>query len=261
MTTDEFFSLPLEWKAFLNGQYDFSNAKAESLIDFVSNERNSKMVHPDQEEMFAAFHLTLPDQCQVVLLGQDPYPTAGNAHGLSFSVKDSINLQPAIEQQSSSQLPSSQQPGLQYPIPQKPAKKLPGSLKNIFKERHADLGIPPSQSGDLTAWARQGVLLLNTVLTVESGEPGSHRKKGWEVFTDAVIKSISAQERKIIFWLWGNDAQKKRDLIDVSRHIILETVHPSPLSASRGFFGSKPFSRTNAILKDWGRAEIDWRNE
>ena len=160
-------------------------------------------------------------------MGQDPYHGAGQAHGLAFSVR--------------------------------PGVRPPASLGNIFKELKTDLGIVASiGSGDLTPWARQGVLLLNAVLTVRDGEPLSHRGKGWERFTDAVLQAVSEGPLPAVFVLWGAQAQKKRTLIDVTRHEVIESAHPSPLSARTGFFGSKPFSRINAALKIWGRSEIDW---
>jgi uracil-DNA glycosylase len=219
------FNLPTEWIPFLNPFYDFS--KAQAVVEFLQLERLSKQILPNSEDTFRAFELTLPSSIEVVILGQDPYPTPGNAHGLAFSVQDGV--------------------------------KIPASLKNIFKELESDLSVPISKSGNLTPWAKQGILLLNTVLSVVAGEAGSHRKKGWEQFTDAVIQAISASARPVVFLLWGADAQKKKSLIDSTRHLILESVHPSPLSARNGFFGSKPFSQINNQLVNWGRTAIDWK--
>jgi uracil-DNA glycosylase len=164
---------------------------------------------------------------RVVILGQDPYPTPGHAHGLSFSVL--------------------------------PGVRLPGSLRNIVRELTDDLGIPRPDHGHLVAWARQGVFLLNCVLTVEAGKPGSHRGRGWEEFTDGVLRKLSATGPRKVFLLWGNDARKKAGLIDGDRHCVLESAHPSPLSAWQGFLGSRPFSKANQALISFGREPIDWR--
>ncbi|MDD3154852.1 MAG: uracil-DNA glycosylase [Victivallaceae bacterium] len=185
-------------------------------------------VYPPREKIFTALAMVPPEKVRAVILGQDPYHKEHQAHGMAFSVP----------------------PDLQ---------KLPPSLRNIFKEAAADLHwATPPPSGSLLPWAREGVLLLNTVLTVRAHEPGSHRKKGWEAFTDAVIKVLNERMEPVVFLLWGNDARAKRVLITESRHCVIESNHPSPLSASRGFFGSRPFSRTNAFLKEHARGEIDW---
>ena len=178
-------------------------------------------------DIFNAFKITPYKSIKAVILGQDPYHEPGQAHGLCFSVKEGT--------------------------------KLPPSLVNIYKELYSDLGIEPSESGDLTAWAKQGVLLLNTTLTVRRGVANSHSKCGWTEFTDEVIKKISEREKPVVFILWGGNARAKKSLIDLSRHFVIESAHPSPLSCYNGFFGSKPFSRTNEYLKSIGETPIDWR--
>jgi uracil-DNA glycosylase len=182
---------------------------------------------PREAQIFRAFDLCKWSDVKVVILGQDPYPTKGHAHGLCFSVAPNV-------------------------------KPLPKSLVNIFKERQADLELPPLPNGDLSHWAQQGVLLLNTILTVEEGKPDSHKNWGWEQFTDAVIEKIASEKKHIVFVLWGAKAQAKATQIDPSKHLILKTAHPSPLAAHRGFFGSKPFSKTNAFLRMIGEREIQW---
>ncbi len=198
-----------------------------ALQEFIAAERSEHQVFPPQEHVFAAFALTPFESVRVVILGQDPYHDISQAHGLSFSV----------------------QPGV----------KIPASLRNIFKELNDDLGHPLPKHGCLTRWAEQGVLLLNAVLTVRAHEANSHRRKGWETFTDAVIVGLSNRSDPIIFVLWGKPAQAKRSWIDAAKHVILEAAHPSPLSAYNGFFGSKPFSKINVRLREWSQAEIDWR--
>jgi uracil-DNA glycosylase len=197
------------------------------LQQFLEIERQQHQVFPPAACVFAALELTPFEQVRVVILGQDPYHGVGQAHGLAFSVL--------------------------------PGVKLPGSLRNIFKELADDVGCPKPAHGCLTAWATQGVLLLNTVLTVRAHEANSHRGKGWETFTDAVIAALSNRIDPLIFVLWGKPAQAKEKLIDVSRHVVLQAAHPSPLSAHNGFFGSKPFSKINDTLKSWGQPAIDWR--
>ncbi|MDN6691947.1 MAG: uracil-DNA glycosylase, partial [Enterococcus sp.] len=177
--------------------------------------------------IFEALELTPYDQVKVVILGQDPYHGADQAHGLSFSV----------------------QPGV----------KIPPSLRNIYQELQSDLGIPPVQHGNLVRWAEQGVLMLNTVLTVREGQAYSHRGKGWEQLTDAIIERLNEREKPIVFILWGKPAQEKIKMIDTTKHAIVKSVHPSPLSAHRGFFGSKPFSKANQFLEGWGEQPIDWQ--
>jgi len=183
-------------------------------------------VLPSREQWFSAFAHTPLARTRVVILGQDPYPTPGHAHGLSFSVERSVD-------------------------------PLPRSLRNIFRELEDDLGIV-NQHGDLRGWADQGVLLLNRVLTVEAGAAGSHRGRGWELLTDAVVRRLAARETPTVFILWGNEARKQAAVIDSRRHCVLESAHPSPLSARRGFFGSRPFSRANDFLRAHGRQPINW---
>lgn len=200
------------------------------LKDFLQSQIQRKIpIYPPAKDFFRAFHLTPFQQVRVVILGQDPYHNPGQAHGLCFSV------------------PSGQKP--------------PPSLLNIFKELRSDLGIPVPSGGDLSAWARQGVLLLNTVLSVEENKPGSHQGKGWEVLTDSVIRFLSQERENIVFVLWGSQAQKKKELIRLPEHGIIQSPHPSPLSAHRGFLGSRPFSQANAFLKSRGLQEVDWRLE
>lgn len=201
----------------------------QTLQDFLAQEAAAgKTLLPPAAMRFNALQATALDKVKVVILGQDPYPTVGHAHGLAFSVL----------------------PGV---------KPLPRSLLNIVKELLTDVGVDNSHTGCLQAWANQGVLLLNTVLSVEAGQAGSHQKQGWERFTDAVIQAVNQQTQPVVFVLWGGHAQKKAGLIDASRHLILQSAHPSPLSARRGFFGSKPFSRANAFLQAQGREEVRWQ--
>ena len=196
------------------------------LETFVEEERENHMIFPPPEDVFAALEATPYDKVSVLILGQDPYHGPGQAHGLSFSVR----------------------PGI----------KPPPSLVNIYKELKDDLGIPIPKHGYLMHWAEQGILLLNTVLTVREHEAFSHRKHGWEKFTDAIIHKVSDKPDPVVFVLWGAPAQKKIELIDTSRHIIIKSAHPSPLSAKTGFFGSKPFSKVNAALEAAGKPPIDW---
>ncbi len=196
------------------------------LKEFIISEKNKYKIYPPGSEIFSAFNYTLFDKVKVVILGQDPYHGKGQANGLCFSVKDGITKPP--------------------------------SLKNIFKELQNDLGYPVPVSGNMEKWAQQGVLLLNATLTVRAGQAGSHQNKGWENFTDAVIKILSEKKENLIFILWGAFAQAKEKLIDASRHYIIKSAHPSPFSADRGFFDSHPFSRTNEFLKKAGVKEIDW---
>lgn len=197
-----------------------------ALKQFLIEEKKKSIVFPPNQLIFNAFNLTPFDKVKVVLLGQDPYHNVGQAHGLCFSVPDGVAH--------------------------------PKSLVNIFKELHDDIGCPIPKSGNLEKWAKQGVLLLNATLTVRAHEAGSHQKKGWEEFTNAVIKTISDKKEGVVFLLWGNYAQEKIPLIDQNKHHILTTVHPSPLSASRGFFGCRHFSKTNQILQVEGKEPIDW---
>jgi len=213
-----------DWTEALATQ--FESDWFQSLSEFVSQQRAEATVFPPAEETFNAFRLTSLAATRVVILGQDPYHGPGQAHGLCFSVRDSV-------------------------------AKLPPSLKNIYKEMASDLGCEIPPRGDLESWARQGVLLLNTVLTVRESEANSHRKKDWEKFTDAVIRCIGQRETPCVFILWGKPAEKKLPLI-ADQHMTIVSPHPSPLSAHRGFFGSRPFSRTNEALDSFGQTTIDW---
>lgn len=213
------------WKKHL--AQEFNKPYFLELVEFVKNAYASKKVYPPCPNIFRAFIECSFEDCKVVILGQDPYHTPNTANGLSFSVNPE-------------------------------SKKLPPSLINIFKELKGDLGIDANRDGDLTRWARQGVLLLNAVLTVNQGEPGSHAKKGWEIFTDSVIKTISDQKNNVVFFLWGAYAQEKGKIIDETKHLLIKSAHPSPFSADRGFFGSKPFSKANKYLRENGIKEIEW---
>lgn len=196
------------------------------LQKFVVEERQRSTVYPPHDEVFTALHLTPFSEVKAVILGQDPYHGPNQAHGLCFSVRKGVQLPP--------------------------------SLQNIFKELEQDLGIPAPDHGCLDHWARQGVLLLNATLTVRRSNAASHQGKGWETFTDEVLKTVDEKPERVVFILWGASARKKKPLIDTSRHVVIESPHPSPLSASSGFFGSRPFSRTNAALVEAGREPIDW---
>jgi uracil-DNA glycosylase len=200
-----------------------------TLGEFVDGEREKfpGLVYPPEEDVFSAFELTPFDEVSVLILGQDPYIHAGQAHGLCFSVRPNV--------------------------------KPPPSLQNIFKELKTDVGFTIPNHGFLTAWAKQRVLLLNTILTVREGQALSHKGRGWEKFTDAVIRRVSAKTTPVVFVLWGAPAQKKLALIDTQRHIIVKAAHPSPLSASKGFFGSRPFSAINRALAQLGQPAIDWQ--
>lgn len=212
------------WKARL--QIEFDKPYFDSLTQFVRGEYASTTVYPPGREMFAAFDACPFDNVRVVILGQDPYHEPGQAHGLCFSVNDGVPFPP--------------------------------SLVNIFKEIESDLGKPIPSSGNLLRWAQQGVLLLNATLTVRAHQAGSHQNKGWETFTDAVIHTLADEREHIVFMLWGSYAQRKGAFIDRSKHLVLQSPHPSPLSAYRGFFGNKHFSRTNEYLVQHGYNPIDW---
>ncbi|MNJ92852.1 Uracil-DNA glycosylase [compost metagenome] len=217
--------LESSWKKKLHAE--FEKDYMVKLKKFLGSEyKAKKTVFPRGDEYFAAMNHTPFDQVKVVIVGQDPYHGPGQAHGLCFSVREGVPLPP--------------------------------SLLNIYKELEADLGIPRSKSGSLLAWADQGVLLLNSVLTVENGKAASHQGQGWEQFTDKIIALINEQRENVVFVLWGAYAQKKASFVDRKRHFVLESPHPSPLSAHRGFFGTKPFSKVNAYLRSKGIAEIDW---
>lgn len=208
---------------------EFEKPYFQELINFLEEEYKHEVIYPERDDIFNALTYTAYNDVKVVILGQDPYHGPNQAHGLSFSVKKGV--------------------------------RLPPSLKNIYKELEADIGCTVPAHGDLTRWAKQGVLLLNTVLTVRQGAAHSHKGKGWEIFTDHVISRLNERETPVIFVLWGLPAQKKKKLIDESKHFIIESVHPSPLSVYRGFFGSKPFSKINQYLREFKREEIDWELE
>ena len=219
--------MPDDWKQAL--AEELTSPNMDDLRDFLKQQYQAgKTIYPKGSQMFNAFNLTPLSSVKVVILGQDPYHGAGQAMGLSFSVPKTIPKPP--------------------------------SLNNILKEMADDIGTTYSRHGDLTHWARQGVLLLNSSLSVEAGQAGSHQGKGWEQFTDAVIEAVNQQTEHTVFILWGSHAKKKGKFIDTSKHLILTSVHPSPLSANRGgFFGTKPFSKANAYLKEHGRTPIDWQ--
>jgi len=212
------------WKSRLKTEFD--KPYFVQLIDFVKNEYQTQTVYPPGKEIFRAFDKCNFDDVKVVIIGQDPYHGPGQANGLCFSVRDGV--------------------------------RMPPSLVNIFKEIQKDLGKPIPTSGDLERWANQGVLLLNATLTVRASSAGSHQNKGWETFTDAVIQTISNECENVVFLLWGAYAQKKGEIIDRKKHLVLMSAHPSPFSADRGFFGCKHFSKANDYLKGKGLKEIEW---
>ncbi|MEZ5323199.1 MAG: uracil-DNA glycosylase [Microthrixaceae bacterium] len=213
-----------DWNPILRDEFD--KPYWAELRRFVADERWRGTVYPEPDEEFAALHLTPYRSLKAVILGQDPYHGPGQAHGLCFSVRDGVAMPP--------------------------------SLLNIFQELEDDLGCPRPTSGNLTAWARQGVLLLNTTLTVRRGEPASHTGRGWETFTDRVIAAANQKDERIVFVLWGAHARRKKGLIDTSRHVVIESSHPSPMSAHHGFLGSRPFSAANSALLDAGREPVQW---
>jgi uracil-DNA glycosylase len=214
-----------DWNPVL--RKEFAKPYWANLQQFVAAERARHVVFPAIDEVFAALHLTTYATTRVVILGQDPYHGPGQAHGLCFSVRRGVAVPP--------------------------------SLANIHKELEADLGIASPSHGNLEAWAHQGVLLLNATLTVRAGQAASHQGKGWEIFTDEVLRAVNHKTHPVVFILWGASARRKKSLIDLSRHTVIESAHPSPLSAHNGFFGSRPFSRTNAALETAGLTPIDWR--
>ncbi len=224
-TTTTNIQIEPSWKKVLQGE--FTKPYFESLRTFVRDSYLSKKIFPKPQHVFQAFSKCPFDSVKVVIIGQDPYHGEGQAIGLSFAVHEGTALPP--------------------------------SLKNIFKEIESDTGVIPEKNGDLGRWAEQGVLLLNATLTVEAGKPGSHQGMGWEKFTDAVIQTISDSREHVVFILWGNYAKQKVVLIDCAKHFIIESPHPSPFSAHNGFFGSKPFSKTNKYLKSHGINQIDWK--
>lgn len=213
-----------DWNPLLRDQFEMPYWR--DLQAFVAEERRHHPVYPPPDDVFAALHLTPYADVKVMILGQDPYHGPGQALGLCFSVRRGV--------------------------------RVPPSLMNIHKELASDLGVDVPAHGNLEAWARQGVLLLNTTLTVRGGSAASHQKRGWETFTDQVIRVVDAKPEPVVFILWGASARRKRALIDTTRHTVIESAHPSPLSAHNGFFGSRPFTRANAALADAGRDPVDW---
>ncbi len=208
---------------------DFESDSYSNLRSFLINEYRNEKVFPPMNDIFNALKATDYTDVRAVIIGQDPYHGEGQAHGMAFSVKEGV--------------------------------RIPPSLLNIFKEIEAEYGYPMPKSGYLKKWAEEGVLLLNTILTVREGKPMSHRDKGWEILTDSIIRKLSEREEPTVFFLWGNPARKKKELIDTKRHLVLETVHPSPLSASRGFMGCGHFKKADEFLKAHGRGEIGWNPE
>ncbi len=217
--------IPPAWRTAIGALFDLDSLRP--LEDFVRTERLTGSVFPPENALFTALELTPPDRIKAVIVGQDPYHDEGQAHGLAFSVL--------------------------------PGVPVPPSLRNIFKELSSDLGVMPPANGDLRPWARSGVLLLNAVLTVRAHEPASHRNRGWEAFTDAVLTTAARLAPPSVFLLWGNFAREKAARLDLTGHAVIESTHPSPLSASRGFFGSRPFSRTNQRLREFGREPVNWQ--
>ncbi len=216
-----------DWDILLKDEY--KKEYFQKLISFINKAYEEKTIYPKKSEIFSAFRFTSYKDTKVVILGQDPYHGENQAEGLSFSVKNCV--------------------------------RKPPSLQNIFKELEADLNIPYPKNNSLIPWAKEGVLLLNTVLTVEEKKPASHKEQGWEIFTDEVIKILNKKQTPIVFILWGSFARSKKKYITNNIHYIIESAHPSPFSAYNGFFGSKPFSKTNKFLKEKGLKEIDWQVE
>ena len=223
MTLDLVELLPARWRDAMKPHLDPD--VVGPLGDFVADEYAAHTVYPPQADLFTAFRLSPPEKTRVLILGQDPYHKAGQAHGLSFSVR--------------------------------PGVAVPPSLRNVFKELHDDLGVPAPKSGDLSGWAADGVLLLNAVLTVRSGKPASHANRGWEHFTDAAIMALNDLDHRVVFLLWGSYARKKAALVTAPRHVVLEAGHPSPMNPN-GFLGSRPFSATDAALTEAGLAPVHW---
>ena len=219
-------NMAISWEKFL--EKEFSKDYFKALSSFIASERkeNPNSIFPDENKVFEALKNCSLEKVKVVIIGQDPYPTKGHANGLCFSVTKEVT-------------------------------PLPKSLKNIFKELYSDVGVQKSD-GDLLSWAKQGVLLLNTVLTVRESEAGSHANRGWEIFTDAIIVELMKERKNIVFILWGAKAQKKGSQVDERTHFIIKSPHPSPLSSYRGFFGSRPFSQVNDYLLSIGESTIDW---
>ncbi|WP_300329721.1 uracil-DNA glycosylase [Fusobacterium sp.] len=213
-----------DWDELLKPEFD--KEYYQELRKFLVNEYKTQKIHPDMDEIFSALKLSSYKDTKILLLGQDPYHGEGQAHGLAFSVKPGITPPP--------------------------------SLKNMYKEIESELGIKPPNNGYLVSWAKQGILMINTVLTVRDGLANSHKGRGWEIFTDRIIELLNEKDEPVIFILWGNNAKTKKKLITNKNHFIIEGVHPSPLSASRGFFGCGHFKKVNEILKSLGKKEIDW---
>lgn len=213
-----------KWDEILNEEYHKDYFK--NIVAFVNKVYKEKVIFPPKNRILSALDITDYDKVKVVILGQDPYHGIGEANGLAFSVNDGV--------------------------------KIPPSLKNIYKELYDDLKVPIPNTGNLESWANEGVLLLNSVLTVEKDKPASHKNIGWENFTDSIIKKINEKEEPVVFILWGNFAKSKKSLITNPKHLIIESSHPSPFSVNYGFFGSSPFSKTNKFLKENGIKEIDW---
>jgi len=213
-----------DWAPLL--EQEFTESYYLSLRQILKEEYQNKVIYPDRHDIYNALHFTSYEDTKVVIIGQDPYHGQGQAHGLSFSVKPGVSIPP--------------------------------SLKNIYKELHDDIGCEIPNHGSLTEWTKQGVLLLNAVLTVQAGKPNSHKGIGWEKFTDRIIGILNDRKTPVVFILWGRFAQQKQQLITSPRHFIIKSPHPSPFSAHSGFFGSKPFSRTNEFLRQTGQKEIDW---
>jgi uracil-DNA glycosylase len=217
--------IPASWREALAPE--FEKPYMEKLEAFLASERAAHQVFPPENEVFHALEVTPIEDVKVLVVGQDPYHDDGQAHGLAFSVR--------------------------------PGVRIPPSLVNMYKELESDLSIPRPKTGYLEAWAKQGVMLLNTSLTVRAHEAASHKNKGWEKLTDAIIRAVSSKSELVVFVLWGGHAQKKLSLIDAERHTVIQSAHPSPLSAHNGFFGSRPFSKINAALEAAGQTPIDWR--
>lgn len=216
-----------DWLEAVGGE--FKKPYYAELYKFVKEEYSNEIIYPPSDDIFNAMHLTPLSEVKVLILGQDPYHNEGQAHGLCFSVQPDVAIPP--------------------------------SLKNIYKELQADLGCSIPNNGYLVKWAKQGILMLNTVLTVRAHKPLSHQGKGWEEFTDAIIKAVNAQDRPIVYMLWGKPAQRKASMLNNPKHLILKAAHPSPLSASHGFFGCKHFSQANQFLEENGIEPIDWQIE
>ena len=216
--------IPASWRKHLDGERE--KPYFNQLESFVADEQKRFIVYPPADKIFTALELASYEDTKVLLLGQDPYIQKGQAHGLCFSVEDK-------------------------------AARIPPSLKNIYKELKDDVNVAPPNHANLTDWAKQGILMLNVVLTVREGQSNSHKNKGWETFTDEIMRLVSQKEETVVFVLWGKPAQKKIPLIDAEKHVIVQGAHPSPLA--RGFLGSRPFSKINRALKDANRGEIDWR--